>query len=275
MSHIEYVCTAKPQSFLELWRDVFHTRYLIQRLVWRDIKIRYNNTALGVLWNVIQPLALMLIFVVFLGLIFRNNTYGVPTAVYTYSALCVWQFFSRCLTQGGFALSSFGHIITKIYFPRIIIPLSFVLGAAVDFFVAYGLLFFLQLYYGVFTFKQFLYVPLIFVGVLTFGLGCAFILSALNSKFRDVAHVIPLLTQLWIFATPIMYPLQIIPERFVWFYSLNPMVGYVEAFRWATTTTVPFPSSICIISSLLGTCAAFCLGVFLFRRWSGTLADML
>jgi lipopolysaccharide transport system permease protein len=150
-----------------------------------------------------------------------------------------------------------------------------VLGASVDFFVAYGLLFFLQFYYGVFTLKQFLYVPLIFSGVFMFGFGCALILSALNSKFRDVTHVIPLLTQLWIFATPIMYPLQIVPEKFLWFYSLNPMVGYVEAFRWATTTTVPFPPLLCLIPAVLGTLTAFALGVFLFRRWSGTLVDML
>lgn len=269
------VISSKPPSLQSEWREILESKYLLKRLIWRDLKVRYNNTILGVFWNVIQPLVLMVIFVVFLGLFFKNNTHGVPVSIYTYSALCLWHFFSRAFTQGGNALANFQGLVSKVYFPRLIAPISLVCGAAVDFVVAFALLILLQLYYGACPLKQFVVVPFIFLGVFTFCLGLAFFFSALSAKFRDFTHVIPLLSQLWIFATPIMYPYSIVSPKYLWFYNLNPMVGYVEAFRWAVTLSSPFPSMSCVVCSLGGTIFMLMLGIWCFRRFSGTLVDTL
>jgi lipopolysaccharide transport system permease protein len=267
--------TSEPPSLLSEAHAVLKFPYLLKRLVWRDLKVRYNHTALGILWNVIQPLTLMIIFVLFLGLIFRDNTHGIPSPIYTYSALCLWHFFSRALMQGGTSFISFQSLLTKVYFPRLIIPLSYVLGAAVDFSIAYCLLIAFQFFYGLFIFKQFIFVPIIFTGLFIFSVSIATFFATLSAKYKDTVHVLPLLVQLWVFCCPIMYPYSLVPERYLWFYNLNPMVGYVQMFRWATTTASPFPSMGCWMSSLVCTGISFVVSLWVFQRMSLTLIDEL
>ncbi|MDP3372016.1 MAG: ABC transporter permease [Candidatus Paracaedibacteraceae bacterium] len=265
--------TSKPPTLLNELNEVFKARYLLQRLVWRDLKVRYNNTALGILWNVLQPLAMMVIFVLFLGLLFKNQTFGIPTSIYTYSALCLWHFFSRALTQGGMAFISYNDIIKKVYFPRLIAPLSYVLGAAVDFAVAYGLLLILQIFYGVFNFSQFIFVPLIFSGLFLFAFSISVLFAALSARYKDCVLIIPLLIQLWVFCCPIMYPYSIVPERYLMLYNLNPLVGYIQMFRWAVTTSSPFPELSCCLVSIIATIGLTVLSLLYFVRFSSTLVD--
>lgn len=265
--------TSRPLSIFQELKELCNARYLLKRLVFRDLKVRYNNTALGVLWNVIQPLAMMVIFVLFLGLLFKDQTHGVPTTIYTYSALCLWHFFSRALSQGGTAFIAFQNLITKVYFPRLVAPISYVTGAAVDFIVAYVLLLVLQLFYGVFVFSQFLFVPLIFIGLFLFSLSLSILFSVLSAKYKDCVHVIPILIQLWVFCCPIMYPYSIVPERYLWFYNLNPLVGYIQMFRWAVTHSSPFPDLMCVCASVGFTLIFAVISLTYFAHSSPTLID--
>ncbi|MCX7338309.1 MAG: ABC transporter permease [Alphaproteobacteria bacterium] len=275
MTTTQILITSNSLPLMQELKEVYGARYLLKRLIWRDLKVRYNNTALGVFWNVLQPLAMMIIFVLFLGLLFRDQTYGVPTSIYTYSALCFWHFFSRALSQGGMSFISFQGLITKVYFPRLIAPISYVAGAAVDFFVAYGLLILLQLFYGAFNFKQFLFVPIIFAGLFLFALSLAILFSALSAKYRDCVHLIPLIMQLWVFCCPIMYPYSIVPERYLWLYNLNPLVGYIQLFRWAVTSSSPFPDISCVLISVIVTIVFITMSLVYFVRVSPTLVDEL
>lgn len=213
--------------------EVWEYRELLFILTWRDIAVRYKQTALGVAWAVIQPVLAMIVFSVFFGRLAKMPSDGLPYPVFAYTALLPWQLFAKALTDSSSSLLSNRNLITKVYFPRLLLPFSAVLSGLVDFAVAFVLLLGMMAYYHLIPTIAVIALPaLIAMAVLT-ALAVGLWLSALTVRFRDAQYVIPFLTQFWLFATPIAYPVSLIPERFRPLAGLNPMTGVVEGFRWA------------------------------------------
>lgn len=214
-------------------RDLWACRELLYFLMWRDVKVRYKQTILGAAWAIIQPLATMLIFTYFFGMLARLPTEGIPAPIFFYSGLLLWTFFSNGVTNGANSLIGNSNLITKVYFPRLIIPAAAVGAGLLDFAIAAILLIPLLAYYGfAVTWSYLLILPLILLTTL-FALGVGIWFSALNVKYRDVRHALPFLIQIWMFLSPIIYPSSLVPEQWRWLYFLNPLVGIVEAFRGA------------------------------------------
>lgn len=261
-------------------RDLWVYRELLVFLTWRDIAVRYKQTMLGVLWAVLQPLLQMLIFTfVFNGIAKIDAASGVPYPIFSYTGLLPWGLFSKALSDAGRSLVANRNMITKIYFPRLIIPLASVLGGVVDFFIAALVLVGLMTYYnqqGLYTveFTAALWLmPLFLLLAIVTALGVGLWLSALNVQYRDVGYVLPFLTQFWMYLTPVIYPIREIPAAWQWLYSLNPMVGVVEGFRWTVLGQQP-PGSALLISSLAAV-AVLISGVFYFRHMERTFADTI
>jgi lipopolysaccharide transport system permease protein len=254
----------------ELWEY----RELLYFLVWRDVKVRYKQTALGAAWAIIQPFFTMVVFSIFFGRLAKIPSDGIPYPIFSYAALVPWTFFSNGLTQSSNSLVGSANLITKVYFPRLTIPIATVLSGVVDFVLAFGVLLGMMLYYGIVPTVNVVWLPLFLLLALVTSLGIGLWLSALNVEFRDVRYVVPFLTQFWLFATPIAYPSSLLNEPWRTVYGLNPMVGVVEGFRWALlgTNTAPGPvvavSSIAALSLLVG-------GAFYFRRMEKTFADIV
>jgi lipopolysaccharide transport system permease protein len=254
----------------ELWAY----RELIYFLTWRDIKVRYKQTAIGVAWAVLQPLALMLVFTLFFGRLAKVPSDGIPYPLFAYAGLLPWQLFSRTITESTNSLITDQRLITRVYFPRIIVPISATLAAVVDFLVASVLLFGLLLYYQVAPGIAALWVPAFVLLMLVTALGAGFWLSALNVEYRDVAYAVPFLNQFWLFVTPVVYPASVVPEAWRGLYGLNPMVGVVEGFRWALLRGGQGPSS-AIAGSAVVAVALFVTGLMWFRRRERTFVDAI
>lgn len=255
-------------------RDIWGSRELLYFLVWRDLKIRYKQTVLGVAWAVIQPLFLMLVFTLFFGSLAGIQSNGVPYPVFALAALLPWNLFSRGLTEASTSLSTNRNLITKVYFPRILLPASAVLAALADFAVAFGLLVFLMAWFGVMPTVAVLALPLFVVLAVMAAMGIGFWFSALDAKYRDIRYTLPFLTQFWLFVTPVVYPISLVPEAWRWVYSLNPMVGVVEGFRWALlgqSWSLDVYSSL----SLLVTALLFFGGIAYFSRAERAVADLV
>lgn len=254
----------------ELWAY----RELLYFLVWRDIKVRYKQTVLGIAWAVIQPFFTMLIFSLFFGRLAKVPSDGIPYALFSFAALVPWTFFANGLIMASNSLVDSANLIKKVYFPRLAIPLATVLSGIVDFALAFVMLLGMMLYYGIVPTIQVLWLPLLLLLALVTSLGVSLWLSAMNVQFRDVRYAIPFLTQLWLFATPIAYPSSLLSEPWRTLYGINPMVGVVEGFRWALLGTNTSPGPIIIVSSLV---ALFIMvsGTFYFRRMEKTFADMV
>ena len=215
--------------FKELWEY----RDLLFILVWRDIKVRYKQTTLGAAWAVLQPLLTMVVFSLLFGVIAKLPSEGIPYPIFTFAALLPWQLFAYAMTESGNSLVANQALITKVYFPRLVIPLGAVLSGLVDFMIGFVVFLVMMLIYGVhFSWNMLALPAFVLLAVLT-ALTMGIWLSALNVEYRDVRYTIPFLTQFWMFATPIAYSSTLIPARFLWLYSLNPMTGVVEGFRWA------------------------------------------
>jgi lipopolysaccharide transport system permease protein len=257
-----------PLRIKELWEY----RELLYFLVWRDVKVRYKQTALGAAWAIIQPFCTMVVFSLFFGRLAKVPSDGVPYPIFSYTALVPWTFFAYGLGQATNSLVSSSNLITKVYFPRLIIPISTVLSGIVDFALAFVVLLGMMLYYGVVPTFNVLWLPLFLLLALVTALGVGLWLSALNVKYRDVRYVVPFITQFWMFATPIAYSSSLLSEPWRTIYGLNPMVGVVEGFRWALLGTSTAPGPIIAVSSL----AALIIligGAFYFRRLEKTFAD--
>jgi len=254
----------------ELWEY----RELLYFLTWRDIKVRYKQTVLGAAWAIIQPFFTMVVFSLFFGKLARMPSDGIPYPVFTYAALVPWTFFAYGLNQSAASLVSNAHLISKVYFPRLVIPISSVLSGAVDFVLAFGLLLGIMLYYGIVPTWHVIWLPLLLLLAFVTALGVGLWLSALNVQFRDVRYTIPFLTQFWLFATPIAYPSSLLSEPWRTLYGINPMAGVVEGFRWALlgTQTAPGPIVLVSASAALG---IFISGLFYFRRMEQTFADVI
>jgi lipopolysaccharide transport system permease protein len=258
----------QPFNVKQLWQY----RELLYFLSWRDIKVRYKQTALGAAWAIIQPFMTMVVFSLFFGKLAKMPSDGIPYPLFAYAALVPWTFFANALAQSSNSLVQNANILKKVYFPRLIIPIATVVSGAVDFLVAFGVLLLMMLYYGTLPTANIVWMPFLVLLEIVTALGVGLWFSALNVQFRDVRYVVPFLTQVWLFATPIAYPSTLLPEHWRMVYALNPMVGVIEGFRWGMLGTETAPGPMIMISALV---SAFLMatGILYFRRMERTFAD--
>lgn len=253
--------------------EVWEYRELLYFLVWRDIKVRYKQTALGAAWAIIQPLFTMVVFSLFFGKLGNIPSDGIPYPVFAYAALLPWNFFAQAINESSNSLVGSSNLIRKVYFPRLVIPMAGVLAGLVDFSIAFSVLLILVFYYKVQITMSILLFPVFLALALTTALGVGLWLSSLNVKYRDVRFVIPFLTQFWLFATPVAYPSSMLDEPWRTVYGLNPMVGVVEGFRWAILGTNP-PGPMLALSSFVSMLLLIS-GAFYFRKMEKTFADIV
>jgi len=260
----------QPIKFKELW----HYRELFYFFSWRDIKVRYKQTLLGAAWAIIQPFFTMVVFSLFFGKLAKVPSDGVPYPLFAFAALVPWTFFASGLTHSSNSLVESAALLKKVYFPRLVIPISSVMSGLVDFVIAFIVLLAMMLMYGVFPTANVLWLPLLIVLAFGTALGVGLWLSAINVKYRDVRYTIPFLAQFWLFATPIAYPSTLLSESWRIVYALNPMVGVVEGFRWALLGTDTAPGPMILVSSLTAL-VVLIGGAFYFRRMEKTFADVV
>ena len=259
-----------PIDFRELWQF----RELLFFLTWRDILIRYKQTALGVLWAVIQPVVTMIIFSVVFGKFGKLPSEGVPYPVFSFTALLPWNLFASALTRATTSVVGSSNMVKKIYFPRMLIPFSSTLSPLVDFAISLMVLFGLMAFYRVHFGWGLLLLPLLILITLFVALGVGFWLSALNVKYRDVGHAIPFVVQAWMYASPVAYAVILIPHKWQPLYALNPMVGVINGFRWAILGTGLLPRNT-ILLSLVVAIVILISGAFYFRRMEKTFSDVV
>jgi lipopolysaccharide transport system permease protein len=253
-------------------RELWAYRELVYFLTWRDIKVRYKQTAIGIAWVLLQPLAMMAVFSLIFGRLAAGKTGGIPYSLFTLAALLAWQFFSRSVSESTNSLVTDQKLITRVYFPRIIIPAATNLAAIVDFLISLVLLAAVMAYYGIVPGVSIVWLPFFLALMVITSLGVGFWLSALNVEYRDVSYTIPFLNQFWFLITPILYPTSMLSDRLRLVYSLNPMVGVVEGFRWALLNTPPPAASTILISSVAAGLLFFS-GIIWFRRRERTFVD--
>ncbi len=267
--HIEPYQGRVPLNLKEFWRY----RELLYFLVWRDIKVRYKQTLLGAAWAIIQPFFTMVVFSIFFGRMAQMASNGYPYPIFSYTALLPWTYFSGALSLAANSLVGSGGLITKVYFPRLIVPVSSVLSGLVDFAFAFLVLIGMMIFYGYAPTIYIILLPLFLLLALTTALGVGLWLSALNVKYRDVRYLIPFLTQFWLFATPVVYPSSLLSEPWRTIYGLNPMVGVVEGFRWALLGDKP--PELMILASVIVSIILLVSGVIYFRHTEDTFADLI
>src|SRR5215471_12752763 len=255
-------------------RELWSYREVIYFLTWRELKLRYKQTVLGVTWAVIQPLFTMLVFSLFFGRLAKIPSDGVPYPLFSLTALIPWTFFANGLAQSSNSLVGNSSLMSKVYFPRLVAPVSAVLPGTIDFWISFVLLLVLMPVYRVLPSSRLLLLPFFFLLTLMISLGVGVWLAALNAEYRDIRYTIPFLTQLWMFATPIAYPASFLHGSWRILYALNPMVGVIEGFRWAVLGAKSQPASELLASVLVGGLLLI-TGTFYFRRIEKTFADIL
>lgn len=255
-------------------KDLWEYRELLYFLVWRDIKVRYKQTALGAAWALLQPLLTMLVFTVFFGRLAKVPSDGIPYPVFALTALLPWQLFAFALNESSTSLVTNKNLLTKVYFPRLIVPMASVFAGLVDFALAFVLLLGLMVIYHVRPTAAVAWLPVFLLMTVATALSVGLWLSALNVKFRDVRYVIPFLTQFWMFATPVAYPSSLVPEPWREWYGLNPMAGVVEGFRWALLGKAGNPGLLVWVS-VAAVVLLLTGGLYYFRRTEATFADIV
>lgn len=255
-------------------RDLWNYRELIFFFTWRDLKVRYKQTLLGAAWAILQPFLTMIVFSIFFGGLAKVPSDGVPYPIFSYAALLPWTLFSKALQDASRSLVSSANIISKVYFPRLILPLSSTLAGLVDFVIALVVLVGMMFFYGIQPTANTWTLPLFVLLALITAIGVGLWLSALNVMYRDVGYIIPFLTQFWMYITPIAYPASMVPEQWKFLYALNPLTGVVEGFRWALLGTGDGPSYTLLISASIAILLTIS-GLFYFRRMERKFADMV
>lgn len=257
-------------------RDIWNYRELLYFLTWRDIKLRYKQTLLGVAWVVIQPLATMVIFSIFFGRLagLQQHTGNVPYPLFAFAGLTLWMFFSAAVNSSGNSLVNSAHLLTKVYFPRLILPIAAVGGTLVDFAICLLLLVAIMVYYGVAPSISLLAVPLIVCLTTLLAVSVGTLLSAINVKYRDVRHALPFVIQLWMFASPIVYPTALVPGRWRWLLALNPLVGIIEAFRTSLFGGRQFDWPMLAVAGAITLLLAIIAG-YNFKRMEKEFADIV
>lgn len=256
--------------------DLWRYRELIFFLTWRDLKVRYKQTILGVAWAVIRPVITMVIYSLIFGNLAQLDSEGVPYSIFTYVALLPWQLFSKAMNDAGRSMVSNRNMVTKIYFPRLVIPVSTILSGLADFLIAFVILIGMMVYFQVPITLNILYLPLFLLLALVTALGVGLWFSALNVYYRDVGYVLPFLTEVWKYITPVAYSAQYITGRWQFIYALNPMAGVVQGFRWALLGTALDSSALTtmLISAFVAV-VVLISGLFYFRRMERSFADMV
>jgi lipopolysaccharide transport system permease protein len=259
-------------------KALWEYRELLGFLVWRDVKVRYKQTALGIAWIILQPVISMFVFTGIFGFLLQAPSNGVPYPIFLYAGLLPWNYFAGSLTRASQSLVGSSHLITKVYFPRMIIPISAVVGVLVDFAVSSVVLGLLMLVYRIPLTINVIWLPFFLLLAMVTALGFGLWLAALNVRYRDVNYLVPFLVQIWMYLTPVVYSITLIPERFRWLLALNPMTGVVEGFRWAllsgsmTETAAPGPLFwVSVAISLI----VLISGAFFFRNTERTFADII
>jgi len=253
---------------------VFRSWELLYFLSWRDVKVRYKQTVIGIGWAVLQPLLMMLIFTALFSRMAKVSSDGLPYPVFAFTALLPWAYFSQSIGRSGISLVNNADLVTKIYFPRLIIPISAVISPLVDLAMAFGILVLMLAWFGIVPGWSLLALPLFMLLCIATALAVSLWLSALCVKYRDVGVVIPFLLQIWLYASPVAYPVSLVPERWRLLYSFNPMAGVIEGFRWsllgtaAPNFTVMAVSALAVVVLLVG-------GFVYFRGMEQAFADVV
>lgn len=254
----------------ELWEY----RDLLYFLTWRNIKVRYKQTILGAAWAVIQPLFVMIVFTIFFGRLAKVPSDGLPYPVFSFTALLPWTYFANALTASSESLVAGSNLVTKVYFPRLLMPLASALSGLLDLGIAFVVLLGMIFYYGLHPTIAVAWLPAFVALALVTALGVGLWLSALNVVYRDVRHAVPFISQIWLFATPVAYPSTLLPYPWRTIFGLNPMVGVVEGFRWALLGTKEAPGLAAVVSAIMAV-AIFVSGTFYFRRTEKLFADVI
>lgn len=255
------------------FRDLWAYRELLYFLTWREIKVRYKQTALGAAWAVIQPLFMMVVFTLFFGRLAKIPSEGIPYPLFNYAALLPWMLFAEGITRSTNSMVQDANLITKVYFPRLVMPISGVLSPLVDFVIAFVIFLGMMLYFGYLPTLRILWLPFFLLLALLTAMGVGFWLSALNVEYRDIRYTVPFLIQLWLFASPVVYSSSLLPEGYRVLYGLNPMAGVIEGFRWALLGTNP-PSMLILVSFVI-VLLVLVSGAFYFRRLERSFADVV
>jgi lipopolysaccharide transport system permease protein len=257
-------------NFAELWQS----RELIYFFIWRDIKVRYKQTVIGAAWAVLQPFITMVVFSLFFGHVAKIPSGGLPHAIFYYSALLPWIYFAGALQNTTGSVVEQRGVITKVYFPRLVLPLSAVGSGLLDFAIGFVVFLGLMVYYRVYPGKAILLFPAFLLLAMATALGAGLWLSALNAVYRDVRYLVPFLIQFWLFASPVAYPSSLVPVRWRWLYGLNPMAGVIDGFRWCLTGRGQAPSLL-LAASAGAVIAVLIGGLVFFRKMEATIADVV
>jgi len=257
-------------EFEELWRY----RELLWFLVWRDVLIRYKQTVIGISWAVLQPVVTMAIFAIIFGRLAKIPSDGVPYPIFAFAALLPWNFFSQALSRSGTSLVGNANLITKIYFPRLLIPLSASISPFVDFVCSFVVLIGLMAFYGMVPGAGIILLPIFILLALMTSLAMGLWLSALNVKYRDVGHTIPFLVQVWMYASPVAYSVTMVPEKWRLLYSLNPIVGVIEGFRWVLLGSRQPDFGVIAVSGAV-MLILLVTGLIYFKQMEQTFADII
>jgi lipopolysaccharide transport system permease protein len=255
-------------------KELWEYRELLYFLIWRDIKVRYKQTVLGAAWAIIQPFFTMVVFSLFFGRLAKVPSDGLPYPIFSFAALVPWTFFANGLSMASNSLVNSADLITKVYFPRLVIPLATVLSGIIDFLLAFIMLLGMMFYFDIIPTVNVFWLPFLLLLALVTSFGTSLWLSAMNVQFRDVRYTIPFLTQFWLFATPIAYPSSLLSEPWRTLYGINPMVGVVEGFRWALLGTSTAPGEVLIVSSIAAS-VLLISGAYYFRRMEKMFADVV
>jgi len=255
-------------------KELIEYRDLLFFLAWRDISVRYKQTMLGAAWAVIQPFFSMVVFSLFFGRLAKIPSDGVPYPIFSYAAMLPWQYFATATARSSNSLVGSSNLLTKVYFPRLVIPLASVLPAMIDFAIAFVVLLGMMVYYGIAPTWNVLFLPLFLLLALVTALGVGLWLSAMNVQYRDIRYAVPFLVQFWMFASPVTYPSSLVPEQWRALYGINPMASVIEGFRWALlgTTSGPGPMTVVSVAAAL---LILVSGAYYFRRMERTFADVV
>ncbi len=266
----------KPKKGWQLidFKELKEYRDLFYFLVTRDIKVRYKQTVLGGIWAIIQPFFMMIVFTLFFGNLAKIPSDGVPYPIFNYSALVAWTYFANTTSGSGNSLLQNASLISKVYFPRLIAPLAPVLAFLLDFAIAFVILIGMMLYYHIYPTIMTLFLPLLVILMMFTASGVGMFLAPLNAKYRDIRFAIPFLVQFWMFASPVVYPVSMLPEKYHLIYAINPMVGIIEGFRSALLGTIAFPTQMLLVSTLVSV-VIFIVGVFYFKQTERYFADVI
>src|SRR6266481_1826534 len=266
---------ATSSSWLDLnLRELWDFRELLYFFVWRDLKVRYKQTAIGAAWAILQPFLTMVVFSLFFGALAHIPSNGLPYPIFYYSALLPWMYFAGALQNATNSVVDQQRVITKVYFPRLILPMSAVVSGLVDLAIGFVVFLGMMLYYGIAPGRAVLLLPFFLLLAVLTALGVGLWLSALNAIYRDVRYVLPFLIQFWMFASPVAYPSSLVPAKWRWLYELNPMAGVIDGFRWSLTGKGQPPGILLAVSASM-VVLLVAAGTVYFQKMEGTIADVV